>query len=80
MSSSLAKPITVLAFSCAFTAASVAYVHWAQVNDQETMKQNVLRDIAIEKLNERKANGGTNSADNCETGLCDLKQSRIKDE
>mmetsp|Transcript_28450 Transcript_28450/g.34732 ORF Transcript_28450/g.34732 Transcript_28450/m.34732 type:complete len:90 (-) Transcript_28450:1344-1613(-) len=88
---SLARPLSVLGLSCAFTGSAVAYVHWVQNKDQQTMKENVFRDIAMEKLEKEtekrakdRVNGNSVEVDtnsnSCETGLCDLKQSRIKED
>ncbi|GBG29021.1 Protein PET117, mitochondrial [Hondaea fermentalgiana] len=73
-----------LGASCVFTAATMAYVHWAQENDRWVMYQNVLHDIEQEKAEllalqqavQAKNKGAVATAD-CPTGLCDLKQTRM---
>jgi hypothetical protein len=55
-----------------------AWVHWSQENDRVKMHQNVLNDIAKEQA--ELMGTASRSGEECSTGLCDLKTSRITTE
>jgi len=71
-----------LGASCAFTACTVVYVHWAQENDRVTMHRNVVLDIEREQAEKAllQATGASpqDAPAECESGICDLKSSRMK--
>lgn len=70
----LTKALSVLVGTCVASAATVGYVHYIQVSDTEAMKENVKRDILLEELKKHK---NSEQGGECESGLCDLKTSRI---
>lgn len=80
---SLKLPLFVLASAIIGTGGTIWYVHYGVEKNNESMKQNVLRDIEMEeikkKIIEYKSANGIVSVEesNCEDGICELRTSKI---
>lgn len=72
------KAALTLAAVCGLSGVSVWYSHKIKVDQRERMHAGVVRDLALEAQQKQLLEQQQQARD-CESGVCDLKQTRMRD-
>lgn len=73
----LTKPLIVFIGSCGISGGIIWFVHYNEERNIKRMKQNVYNDIAEELRTKYENDQLEKNNGKCESGICDLKTSRI---